>query len=84
MLLMIGLMLPAFIIARYEKDGQPAEIVLRNKLRHRWYLSAKRPYKTENLYAYLQKEGKAFAGQNKAATPTGKAPHRRKIPSKKQ
>jgi hypothetical protein len=76
MLLMIGLMLPAFFMAMYEKDGQPAEKVLRNMLRHRWYLPITRPYRTENIYAYLHKEGKAYA--NKAAAPTGKAAGRRK------
>ena len=79
MLLMIGLMLPAFFMAMYEKDGQPAEKVIRNMLRHRWYLPVARPYKTENIYAYLDKEGKAFADQ--ATAPTGKAADRRKKPS---
>jgi hypothetical protein len=82
MLLMIGLMLPAFFIAMYEKDGQPAEKVIRNILRRRWYLPVTRPYRTENLYAYLEKEGKALA--NKAAAPTGKAAGRRKSTGKKK
>ena len=83
MLLMIGLMLPAFFIAMYEKDGMPAEKVIRNMLRARWYFPAVRPYRTENLYAYLEKEGKIIA-ENQAATPARKAAGRRKIPAKKQ
>jgi len=83
MLLMIGLMLPAFFIAMYEKDGQPAEKVLQNMLRARWYLPAVRPYKTENLYAHLEKEDKIIA-ENKAAPTAGKTAGRRKIPSKKK
>jgi hypothetical protein len=59
--LMIGLMLPFFFFAMYEKDGQPAEKVLRNIIRTKLYFPGKRPYKTENLYALLEKEGKNLA-----------------------
>jgi len=70
-LLMIGLMLPLFFLAMYEKDGQPAEKVMRNFIRTRLYFPGKRPYKTENLYETLEKEGKFLANQNKAATQAG-------------
>jgi hypothetical protein len=66
-LLMIGLMLPFFFMAMYEKDGQPAEKVLRNFLRVRFFFPGKRPYKTENLYAILAKEGKRVAQRKTAA-----------------
>ena len=78
MLLMIGLMLPAFFLAMYEKDGQPAEKILRNMLRTRWYFPAIRTYKTENFYDYLNKEGKTVANQDKTAATTGKAAGSRK------
>lgn len=72
-LLMIGLMLPFFLFAMYERDGQPAEKVLKNMLRNRFW-PRKRPYKTENFYKTLSiKEGDNIA-QNKAAGRTGKAP----------
>lgn len=64
-LLMIGLMLPFFFFAMYEKDEQSAEKILRNILRAKWF-PARRPYRTENLYIYLEKEGKALAGQEQA------------------
>lgn len=72
-LVMIALMLPFFFLAMYEKDGQPAEKILRNIVRTRLW-PGKRPYKTENLYKYLHEEGKAIANQDKAAgaTPTKK------------
>lgn len=54
-LLMIVLMFPLFFIAMYEKDGQPAEVVLRNIIRTRFAWPGKRPYKTENLYEILMK-----------------------------
>jgi len=70
--LMIGLMLPFFFLAMYEKDGQPAEKILRNFIRARFLWPRLRVYKTENLYSYLEKEGKKIADQNKTASPAGK------------
>jgi len=76
-LLMIGLMLPFFFLAMFEKDDQPAEKILRNILRARWFFPAKRPYKTENFYSVIEKEGKILANQDKATGQTGKAPVRK-------
>ena len=42
MFLMLGIMLPAFLLAMYEKDGLPFEKVVRNIIR---------AYRTENIYA---------------------------------
>ena len=58
--LMIGLMLPFFFLAMFERDGQPAEKILRNVIRAKWIYPGTRPYKTENLYLYLEKEGHAI------------------------
>ena len=49
--LMIGLMMPCFLFAMFEKDGLPFEKVLRNIIRTRFLLPRVRPYKTENFYA---------------------------------
>jgi len=56
-LLMMGLMLPAFFMAMYERDGQPAEKILFNMIRCNWFFPTKRPYKTENFYSIIEKEG---------------------------
>ena len=48
---MLGIMLPAFMMAMYERDGQPFEKVLRNILNTRFLRSGVRPYKTQNIYA---------------------------------
>lgn len=69
-LLMIVLMLPFFFLAMFEKDGQPAEKILRNILRARLW-PGKRPYKTNNLYSYLQKGGHEIA-QNETAKQAAK------------
>ena len=42
--LMLGIMLPAFLLAMYEKDGLPLEKVVKNILRAKYY-------KTGNIYA---------------------------------
>ncbi|MCL1842706.1 MAG: PrgI family protein [Defluviitaleaceae bacterium] len=65
-LVMIALMLPFFFIAMYEKDGLPAEVVLRNIVRAKLW-SGTRPYKTENLYEYLEMEAKNIAIEEQAA-----------------
>jgi len=64
-LLMIGVMLPLFFLAMYEKDGLPAEVMLRNIIRSKILWPAVRPYKTENFYEILDKEAKDIATQNK-------------------
>lgn len=54
-LLMIGLMMPFFFFAMYERDGQPAEKLLKNRLRYKLW-PKKRPYRTENLYKSMSKK----------------------------
>lgn len=53
MFLMICIMLPCFFFAMYERDGLPFEKVLRNILRSKFLWAQTRPYKTENIYSYL-------------------------------
>lgn len=66
-LLMIAIMLPLFFFAIYERDGMPAEVVLRNIIRTRFAWPGKRPYKTENLYEIMEMEGKDIANSENAA-----------------
>ena len=74
-LLMIGLMMPCFLFAMFEKDGLPFEKVLRNIIRTRFLLPKVRPYKTDNFYAFLsRKEEHPIADQRKDS----KAGHRKK------
>ena len=48
---MLGIMLPAFLMAMYEKDGLPFEKVLRNMINTRFLRPGIRPYRTQNIYA---------------------------------
>lgn len=68
-ILMIGIMLPLFFLAMYERDGLPAERVARYIIRAKLWRGA-RPYRTENLYKYLSEEGNAYAIQNKTTAKT--------------
>ncbi|GHV10576.1 hypothetical protein FACS1894219_00270 [Clostridia bacterium] len=69
-LLMIGVMLPLFFLAMYERDGQPAEIILRNIIRTKFLWAGTRPYKTENLYEIMDREAKSIGKQTETATKT--------------
>ena len=51
LLLMLAVMLPAFLLAMYERDGLPLEKVLYNILRVKYLRPGVRPYRTENIYA---------------------------------
>jgi hypothetical protein len=71
-ILMILLMLPAFFMAMYEKDVQPADKVLKNILRSQRFFPKTRPYQTDNFYQYIEKEA-LFDPQKQKAARTGKA-----------
>ena len=47
MFLMLGIMLPAFLLAMYEKDGLPFEKVVRNIIRAKFLRPGIRAYRTE-------------------------------------
>lgn len=53
-LLMVGIMLPFFFVAMYERDGFPAEKILYFMIRQKILTPGIRPYKSENLYEQLE------------------------------
>ena len=53
---MMLVMLPFFMLAMYEKHGQPLEVVVRNVIQTKFTRPKERPYRTENLYAVLEKQ----------------------------
>ena len=55
---MIVAMLPCFLLAMYEKHGQPLEVVVKNIIQTKFTRPKERPYRTENLYAVLEKQRK--------------------------
>lgn len=55
-LLMIFIMLPAFLLALYEKNGQHLEVILRNMIRSVFLRPKQRLYKTNNFYAVIERQ----------------------------
>ena len=62
---MIIIMIPMFLLAMYERDGQPLEKVVRNILHCRFLLPGIRPYKTENIYAPFVRKEEIRIAENK-------------------
>lgn len=66
MFVMVALMLPAFLLAMYERDGLPLEKVLRNIVRARFTRPGARPYRTENIYRQFTGKEVTLAEKSKA------------------
>lgn len=80
---MIVVMLPCFLMAMYEKHGQPLEVVARNIIQTKFVRPKERPYQTQNLYAVLEKQRKLekevsaiVKGNNDQRRRTGKKPRK--------
>lgn len=81
-LLMIGLMMPFFFLAMYERDGQPAEKLIKNRLRYKLW-PKKRIYRTENLYRTINKKEVTTIAQKQTAGGTGKTSAKKRKAGKK-
>ena len=55
-LCMMLVMLPFFMLAMYEKHGQPLEKIVGNIIRVTVIRPRQRPYRTNNFYAVLQRQ----------------------------
>ena len=55
-MLMIIVALPFFLLAMYEKNGQPLEKIIVNIIKVSVIRPKKRPYKTNNFYAVLERQ----------------------------
>ena len=79
---MIVVMLPCFLMAMYEKHGQPLETVVKNIIQTKFVRPKERPYQTQNLYAVLEKQRKlekevsAIVKGNNQRRRTGKRPRK--------
>lgn len=58
-LVMIGVMMPFFFLALYEKNGQPCEVLLRHYIDARFRRPKVRLYKTDNVYSAAERAAKA-------------------------
>lgn len=57
-LVMMLVLAPFFLLAMYEKNGQPLEKIVRNILNVIVFRSKTRPYRTNNFYSALEKQDK--------------------------
>ena len=58
-LTMIGVMLPFFFFAMYEKDGMPLEVILDHFIEAKFRRPKERPYCTDNYYTALIRQYQA-------------------------
>ena len=77
-LCMILVMLPFFLFAMYEKNGQPLEVFLGHLIENKFIRSKTRIYQTNNLYSALvrqyelEQEVRAIAGKSGKTRKTGR------------
>ncbi len=57
-LIMIVVMMPFFLFAMYEKNGEPLEKVLQHIYDAKFKCPKQRPYKTNNFYTVLTRQAK--------------------------
>ena len=53
---MIIVMLPFFLLAMYEKNGQPLEVILKQMIETKFIRPKNRPYQTNNFYEALARQ----------------------------
>ncbi len=81
-LVMIFIMLPFFMVAMYEKNGQPLEKIMFQMIESKFIRPKVRPYQTENFYnainnlIALEKEAKSIVNPTQTNKSRKKA-HRR-------
>ena len=56
---MIVIMLPFFLLAMYERDGQPLEVLARHFVESTFIRPKVRPYQTENAYEVQMRKDRA-------------------------
>lgn len=86
-IIMVILMFPFFMIAIFEKDGQPLETILKNYIETHFIRNKPRPYETENIYEGIKKQYELeeevnkiiFQAQAKKTSQNDNAPAQKKI-----
>ena len=55
-LLMVFIMLPGFLLAMYERHGQPLEVIAGQIIQAMFIRPKERPYQTNNFYAVIERQ----------------------------
>jgi len=74
---MMIVMLPFFLLAMYEKNGQPLEKVVVNIVRVCFLRPNQRPYRTNNFYAALERQDRLDKEVHQIVHPKAQAVPRR-------
>ena len=56
---MILIMIPLFLLAMYERDGQPLEVIAKQLVETKFIRPKVRPYRTDNYYEVLARAAQA-------------------------
>ena len=56
---MIVIMIPMFLLAMYERDGQPLEVIAKHFIEAKFIRPKIRPYQTDNYYEVLKRASEA-------------------------
>ena len=56
---MILIMIPLFLLAMYERDGQPLEVIAKQLVETKFIRPKVRPYQTDNYYEVLSRAAQA-------------------------
>ena len=56
---MIVIMIPMFLLAMYERDGQPLEVIAKQFIEAKFIHPKIRPYQTDNYYEVLKRAAEA-------------------------
>lgn len=81
---MILIMLPMFLLAMYERDGQPLEVIAKHFIETKFIRPKVRPYQTDNYYEVLLRISEAEKEVDKIVSvyDKTKSPAGRKIAGK--
>ena len=77
-LIMVFAMLPGFLLALYERHGQPLEVVVWQIIQCSFIQPKERPYQTNNAYSALVRQhqmGEALPDQQRLLCPCAAAPN---------
>ena len=77
-LIMVFAMLPGFLLALYEKHGQPLEVVIQQMIQCCFLRPKERPYQTNNAYAALVRQYQ-MEQEVKAIVQKNDTPRNRKV-----
>lgn len=78
---MMIIMMPLFLLAMYERDGQPLEVIAKHFIEAKFIRPKIRPYQTDNYYAALHRQALAEKEVEKIVSHSEKTGKTRRTPA---